>query len=462
HIGAYHVKVGSGMVTFLDTPGHEAFTSMRARGAQTTDIVVLIVAADDGVMQQTREAVDHAKAAKVPIIVAVNKVDKPEAEPDRIRREISDLGLVPESWGGDTIFVDVSAKTGQGVDEVLEMILLQAEMLDLKAVPDGRAKGRIIEARLDRGRGPVATVLIQEGRLKIGDPFVCGVYYGKLRAMFDENGGRLDEAGPSIPVEIQGIGGVPQAGDEFVVVEDEKKAKQVSQFRRLKQRESELLTTSKVTLETLYDSIQGGAKELNLVLKADVQGSLEAISEALHKLATDAIKISIIHSSTGAISETDIMLASASNALVIGFNVRPNAKVQDLAEHEKIQIRFYDIIYKLIDEVKEAMAGMLDPIKQEKVIGRAEVREAFHITKIGTIAGSSVTDGKIVRGSNARLLREDVVVYDGRISSLKRFKEDAREVLTGYECGIGLDNYNDIKSGDVIEAYIIEEVAATL
>jgi translation initiation factor IF-2 len=463
HIGAYHVSVNGGSLTFLDTPGHEAFTSMRARGAKVTDIVILVVAADDGVMQQTREAADHAKAADVPILIAVNKIDKPGATPDRIRRELADIGIVPESWGGDTIFVDISAKTGQGIDELIEMILLQSEVMELKASKDGRARGHIIEARLDKGRGPVATVLVREGTLKQGDPFVCGVWNGKVRAMFDDKGNRVEEAGPSIPVEIQGIVGVPSAGDEFVVVEDEKAAKQISQHRQLRQRENELIKTSKLTLENLFDSIkEGAAKELNIVLKADVQGSLEAIADAVHKLDTEEIKINIIHSSTGAISETDIMLASASEALVIGFNVRPNAKVSELAEQESIQIRFYDVIYKLIDEVRDAMAGMLAPIQEEHVLGRAEVRDVFHIAKVGTIAGSSVLDGKVQRGANARLLRDDVVIYDGKINSLKRFKEDAKEVVQGYECGIGLENYNDIKVGDVVEAYLIEEVAATL
>jgi translation initiation factor IF-2 len=335
--------------------------------------------------------------------------------------------------------------------------------MELKATSDGRAQGRIIEARLDKGRGPVATVLVQEGQLQQGDPYVCGVYHGKVRAMFDDKGLRVETAGPSIPIEIQGISGVPQAGDEFVVVEDDKRAKQVSQHRQLKLRETELLKTSKLTLETLFDSIkEGGAKELNLVLKADVQGSLEAISDALNKLATDDIKIHIMLSSTGAITESDIMLASASNALVLGFNVRPNVKVQELAEHENIQIRFYDVIYKLIDEIKEAMAGLLEPVHEERILGRAEVRTPFHVSKVGTIAGSAVTDGKVARGAKARLLRDDVVIYDGKIDSLKRFKDDVKEVLSGYECGIGLENYNDIKAGDIIEAYMVEEVAATL
>ena len=463
HIGAYHVKVDGGQVTFLDTPGHEAFTAMRARGAGITDIVVLIVAADDGVMQQTREAADHAKAAGVPIIVAVNKIDKPDADPDRIKREVSDMGLVPEEWGGDTIFAEISAKTGQGVPELLDLILLQAEILELKADPSGRAQGRVVEARLDKGRGPVATILIQQGLLNQGDPYVCGLYHGKVRAMFDDKGRRVEQAGPSMPVEIQGISGVPSAGDAFVSVEDEKRSKQISQHRQLKQRENELIKTTKLTLENLFDSIkEGGTKELNLVLKTDVQGSLEAITDALNKMATEDIKVHLIHSSTGAISETDVMLASASNALVVGFNVRPNAKVQELAEQEKIQIRFYDVIYKLIDEIKEAMVGMLEPIYQEKTMGRAEVRLPYHVSKVGTVAGSAVIDGKVVRGAKARLLRDDVVVYDGKIVSLKRFKEDAKEVLTGYECGIGLENYNDIKAGDIIEAYTVEELAATL
>jgi translation initiation factor IF-2 len=463
HIGAYHVKVEGGQVTFLDTPGHEAFTAMRARGAGITDIVVLIVAADDGVMQQTREAADHARAAGVPIIVAINKVDKADADPDRIKREVSDMGLVPEEWGGDTIFAEISAKTGQGVPELLDLILLQAEMMELKASPDGRAQGRVVEARLDKGRGPVATILIQQGLLNQGDTYVCGLYHGKVRAMFDDKGQRVEQAGPSIPVEIQGISGVPSAGDEFVAVEDEKKSKQISQHRQLRQRENELIKSTKLTLENLFDSIkEGGTKELNLVLKTDVQGSLEAITDAMNKLATEDIKVHLIHSSTGAISETDVMLASASNALVVGFNVRPNTKVQELAEQEKIQIRFYDVIYKLIDEIKEAMVGMLEPIYQEKTLGRAEVRLPYHVSKVGTVAGSAVTDGKIVRGAKARLLRDDVVIYDGKIASLKRFKDDAKEVLTGYECGIGLENYNDIKAGDIIEAYTVEEMAASL
>ena len=463
HIGAYHVRAGGRNITFLDTPGHEAFTAMRSRGAQVTDIVILIAAADDGVMPQTREAADHAKAAGVPIVVAINKIDKPSADVERVRREMMEIGLIPEAWGGDTVFVEISAKTGQGIDELMDMILLQADILDLKARPDGPAKGHIIEARLDKGRGPVATVLVQEGLLKQGDAYVCGVFHGRIRAMLNDQGERVAEAGPAIPVEIQGISGVPQAGDEFIVLEDEKQVRQVSQHRLLKQRESELIQTSKLTLENLFDNIKAGAvKGLNLIIKTDVQGSLEAITESVMKLSTPEMKINIIHQSTGAVSETDILLASASNALVICFGVRPPTKVQEMADSEHIQIRYYDVIYKLIDEIKEAMAGLLDPVKSEKVLGRAEVRMTFMVTKVGLIAGSYVTDGKIIRGARARLLRDGVVIHDGRISSLKRLKDDAREVSSGYECGIGLDNYNDVKVGDHIEAYQIEEAAATV
>jgi translation initiation factor IF-2 len=463
HIGAYHVITTKGEITFLDTPGHEAFTAMRARGARVTDIVVLIVAADDGVMAQTREAIDHARAAGVPIIVAINKIDKPEANPERIKRELAEIGLAPEEWGGETIFVNVSARTKEGIPELLDMILLQTEMSELKAMPEGKAQGRVIEAHLDRGRGPVATILIQSGKLRNGDPFVCGNYHGKTRAIFDDTGKKLDEAGPSIPVEVQGLTGVPAAGDEFIVVEDDRQAKQISQHRQFKRREAELIKTSKVTLENLYERIRRGeGKELILVLKADVQGSLEAITDALAKLATEEIMVNIIHSSTGAINETDVILAAASKASVIGFGVRPNAKVQEMADKENVEIRYYDVIYKLTEEIKEAMTGMLEPTYVQQTIGQAEVKEAFHVSKVGTVAGSSVTSGRIVRGAKVRLLRDGVVLYDGVLSSLKRFKEDAREVTIGYECGIGLENFNDIKAGDLIEAYIIEEKAATL
>jgi translation initiation factor IF-2 len=463
HIGAYHVKVADRFITFLDTPGHEAFTAMRSRGAKVTDLVILIVAADDGVMPQTREAADHARAAKVPILVAVNKIDKPGADPERIRRQMMELGLTQESWGGNTVFVDISAKTGQGVDELLEMILLQADLLGLKARNEGPARGRIIEARLDKGRGAMATVLVSEGFLKQGDPYVCGVFYGKIRALFNDQGQRVENAGPAIPVEIQGISGVPLAGDEFIVLEDERQARQVSQHRLIKQRESELIKSSKVTLENLFDNIKAGAvKGLNLIIKADVQGSLEAILDAVGKLSTLEIKITIIHSSTGTVSETDIMLASASKALIICFNVKPLAKVQDVADAEQVQIRCYDVIYQLLDDIKEAMAGLLDPVKSEKLLGQAEVRALFVISKVGQVAGSFVHEGKIIRGARARVYRGKDIAFDGRIGSLKREKLDVREVAAGYECGICFEGHHEIQVGDRIECYQIEETAATV
>ncbi len=463
HIGAYHVKLDRGEIVFLDTPGHEAFTAMRARGAQITDIVVLIVAADDGVMQQTKEAIDHARAAGVPIIVAINKIDKPNANTERVKRQLAEYGLAPEDWGGETIVAEVSAKSGQGVDHLLEMILLQAEVLELKANPKKPAQGRVVEARLDKGRGPVATVLIQGGTLKAGDPFICGIHFGKVRALYNDWGQKVDQALPSSPVEVHGFSGVPNAGEEFQVSEDERMAKQVSLYRVQKKREAELSKTSKLTLEKLYEQIQEGqVKELTLILKADVQGSLEAISEALNKLSTAAVKVVTLHSSTGAITETDIMLASASKAIIIGFNVRPNPKAQELAEQEQVDVRFYDIIYNLVSEVKDAMTGMLDPIHKVVVNGHAEVRELFHVPKVGTVAGCGVTDGKIDRNAKARLLRDNVVIFDGRLSSLRRFKDDAREVLAGFECGLSLEGYNDIKVGDTIESYYLEEVKATL
>ncbi|MDR1085737.1 MAG: translation initiation factor IF-2 [Deltaproteobacteria bacterium] len=463
HIGAYHVKVGDKYITFLDTPGHEAFTSMRSRGAQVTDIVILIVAADDGVMPQTREAADHAKAAKVPIIVAVNKIDKPGANPLKIRQQMTELGLLAGDLGGETVFVDISAKTGRGVDELLEMILLQADILALNARIDGPARGRIIEARLDRGRGAMATLLVGAGVLKLGDPYVCGAFYGKVRALYNDQGLKVEAAGPSFPVEIQGISGVPQAGDEFIVMEDEKQARQVSQHRLLKQRESELVKTSKLTLENLFDHIKAGAvKGLNLIIKADVQGSLEAILDAVSKLSTPEIKITVLHQSTGGVSETDIMLASASKALIICFGVRPAAQIQELAEREQVQVRHYNIIYKLLEDIKEAMAGLLDPVKSEKILGQADVRAIFMISKVGQVAGSYVSEGKIHRGVRARLIRDGQSVYDGRIGSLKREKSDVREVTSGHECGICLENFSDVLVGDRIEAYQIEETAATV
>jgi translation initiation factor IF-2 len=438
---------------------------MRSRGAQVTDIVILIVAADDGVMPQTREAADHAKAAKVPIIVAVNKIDKPGADPEKVRRQMMELGLTQEAWGGDTVFCDVSAKTGEGVPELLEMILLQADMLNLRARREGPAKGRVIEARLDKGRGAVATVLVEEGTLKQGESYVCGVYYGKLRALTDDSGNRTPEALPSSPVEIQGISGVPNAGDEFVVMEDEKQARQVSQHRQARQREKSLVRSSRLTLENLFDHIrEGSVRGLNLVVKADVQGSLEAILDAVSRLSNPEIKISVLHSGTGAVTETDVMLASASQALIICFGLKTAiGRVQEVAEAEQVQIRYYTVIYKLIDELKEAMAGLLDPVKSEKILGWAEVRAVFNISKVGPVAGCAVTEGRILRGSRARVERgREGFVWDGRISTLKREKNDVREVLEGYECGIGLENYGDVQVGDRIQCYQVEETAATV
>lgn len=464
HIGAYHVKTKRGEIVFLDTPGHEAFTAMRARGAQVTDLVILVVAADDGVMEQTREAINHSRAANVPIMVAVNKMDKPGADPDRVLRELAELGLQPEDWGGDTIVSRVSAKTREGLDDLLELVALQSEIMDLKANPDKPARGHIVEARLDKGRGPVATVLIQEGTLRLGDNFVCGPFSGRVRALTNDQGKKVKEAGPSIPVEVQGFEGVPEAGEEFFVVADDKLARRIADSRAVRQREHDLRSEARVTLESfLSQSAESHeAQTLNLVLKADVQGSLEAITEALNKLSTDKVKINVVHGGTGAISESDIMLASASRAIIIGFNVRPAARIKDVAERENVDIRFYDIIYKLVDDIKSAMAGMLAPVQREVYLGQAEVRETFSVPKVGIIAGSYVSDGKIARNAGVRLLRDGVVVYTGKIASLKRFKDDAREVVKGNECGVGLENFNDVKVGDIIEAFETVEEAATL
>ncbi|MBQ9536940.1 MAG: translation initiation factor IF-2 [Desulfovibrionaceae bacterium] len=463
HIGAYHVKTKRGDIVFLDTPGHEAFTAMRARGAQITDLVILVVAADDGVMEQTREAINHSKAAKVPIMVAVNKMDKPGADPDRVLRELAELGLQPEDWGGDTIVAKVSAKTRQGLDELLEMVALQSEIMELKANPDKPARGHIIEARLDKGRGPVATVLIQEGTLHHGDNFVCGQFSGRVRSLLNDQGKKVKEAGPSIPVEVQGIEGVPEAGEEFIVVQDEKLARRIADVRASKQRERELAKESRVTLETFLARVgDTETMTLNLVVKADVQGSLEAITEALNKLSTDKVAVHVVHGGTGAISESDILLASASQAIIIGFNVRPTAKIKDVAEHENVDIRFYNIIYKLVEDIQSAMQGLLAPVQREVYLGQAEVRNTFNLPKIGTIAGCYVADGKIQRNAGVRLLRDGVVVYTGKIASLKRFKDDAREVVKGNECGAGLENFNDIKIGDILEAFETVEEAAKL
>ncbi|MEG6551217.1 translation initiation factor IF-2, partial [Desulfocurvibacter africanus] len=463
HIGAYHVTTARGEIVFLDTPGHEAFTAMRARGAQVTDLVVLVVAADDGVMEQTREAVSHSKAAGVPLVVAVNKMDKEGANPDRVKRELADLGLSPEDWGGDTIYAYVSAKQKEGIDELLEMILLQAEVLDLKANPNKPARGHIVEAKLDKGRGPVGTVLIQEGTLRQGDSFVCGLRFGKVRAMFDDAGRKINDAGPAIPVEVQGFDGVPDAGDEFVAVADEKVARRIAEARQIKQRERTLAKETKVTLESfLLSKPNAELQTLNIVLKADVQGSLEAISESLRKLSTEAVKIDIVHSGAGAISESDILLASASDAIIIGFNIRATAKIREIADREKVEMRYYDVIYKLVDEIRDAMTGMLAPVISEQYLGQAEVRDTFSVPKVGTVAGCGVTDGKLLRNASVRLLRNGVVIYTGKLSSLRRFKDDVKEVAKGYECGVGLENFNDIKIGDVIEAFEHVETKATL
>ncbi len=464
HIGAYLVKTKRGDIVFLDTPGHAAFTAMRARGAQVTDLVVLVVAADDGVMEQTREAINHSRAAGVPILVAVNKIDKETANPDRVLRELSELGLQPEAWGGDTVVAMVSAKTGKGLDDLLELIALQAEILELKANPNKPARGHVVEAKLDKGRGPVATVLVQEGTLHQGDVFVCGVFAGRVRALFNDQGRKIKEAGPSMPVEIQGFEGVPEAGDEFVCLEDEKLARRIAESRATKLREKELAKVSRVTLENFLKQSADAqeAQVLNVVLKADVQGSLEAITESLRKLSTDKVRIDIIHGGAGAISESDVMLAAASNAIIIGFNVRPTAKVKEVAEQEQVDIRFYDIIYKLVDEIKSAMAGLLAPVSKEVYLGQAEVRQTFSVPKVGLIAGCMVTDGKITRTANVRLLRDGVVVYTGKVASLKRLKDDAREVVRNLECGVGLENFHDIKIGDIIEAFEVVEEAASL
>jgi translation initiation factor IF-2 len=459
HIGAYHVSLDKGDIVFLDTPGHEAFTSMRARGAKVTDTVILVVAADDGVMEQTVEAINHARAAEVPIIVAINKIDKPNANVERVKRELSDHGLVPEEWGGPTTMVEISAKKRTGIEELLEMVLLQAELLELRANPGKMARGRVIEAKLDKGRGPVATVLVQEGTLRAGDVYVCGIYSGRVRNMFDGRGQRTDAASPSIPVEVLGFSGVPNAGDDFIILADERQAKTVAEHRLLKLREKELSRSGKVTLENLFTQIQEGqVKELKLIVKTDVHGSLEAIADSLVKLSTPEVKVNIIHSGTGAVTETDVMLASASNAIVIGFNVRSDTKVQELTEQESVDVRYYDVIYQLLDDIRSAIVGMLKPIHRENVIGRAEVRQTFHVPKVGMIAGCSVLDGRVERNARTRVLRDNVIVYDGRISSLRRFKDDVKEVKAGFECGIGIENFNDVKERDILEAYEIQEI----
>jgi len=463
HIGAYDVELKGRKITFLDTPGHEAFTAMRARGAKVTDIVILVVAADDGVMPQTREAINHSKAAGVPIIVAINKIDKPDANPERVKRELTEQGLVAEEWGGDTTMVEVSAKKRLNLEDLLEMVLLQADVMDLKANPDKAARGTIVEGKLDKGRGPVATVLVQEGTLKLGDYCVVGIHSGRVRAMQNDRGEKVLEAGPAAPVELIGLSGVPDAGDVFVALADEKQAKEIATLRQIKQRETELAKHSKLSLEDLYKQIQSGeVKDLNVIVKGDVQGSVEAVGETLRKLSTDAVRLNVIHSGVGAITETDVNLATASNAIIIGFSVRPEVKAQNMAEKEGVDIRLYNIIYNAVDDIKKAMEGLLEPVFKEKYLGRAEIREVFSVPKAGNVAGSYILDGKMLRNAQVRLLRDNVVIYTGKLSSLRRFKDDVREVAAGYECGIGLENYNDIKIGDIIEAFEMEKFAATL
>jgi translation initiation factor IF-2 len=462
HIGAYSVKVHDRVITFVDTPGHEAFTAMRARGAKVTDIVILVVAANEGPMPQTIEAINHAKAAGVPIIVAINKIDLPDANVDRTKQRLTEQGLIPEDYGGDTITVPVSARSGEGIEKLLEMVLLQADVMELKANPNRSARGTVVESQLDRGRGPVATVLIQEGMLHQGDAFVCGVSYGRVRAMLDHLGQRVSEAGPSTPVEIFGLSAVPEPGTAFVAVAEESKARQVAEYRRSKQREGELAKTSRISLEDLSERMAAGeVKELKVIIKGDVQGSVEALADWLRRLSTDEVKLEIIHTSAGAISETDVTLAAASSAVIIGFNIRPEPKAAQLAEKEGVDIRLYTIIYDAINDMREAMEGLLAPTFREKALGRAEVRKVFNVPG-GTVAGSMVMDGKLVRNARARLVRDGRVVWEGKIGSLKRFKEDAREVLSGYECGVGLENFNDVKPGDAIESYELETVLRKL
>jgi translation initiation factor IF-2 len=468
HIGAYKVRITDKEspaygreIVFLDTPGHEAFTRMRSRGAKATDIVVLVVAADDGVMPQTIEAIDHAHAAEVPIIVAVNKIDKPDALPDRVKKQLADRGLVPEEWGGKTVFVDVSAKKKTNLNLLMEMICLVADLAELKATPERAATGVVLEAKLDRGRGPVATVLVQNGTLVAGDNFVVGNVYGKIRAMFDDRGAALQSAPPSTPVEILGMEGLPQAGDHFVVVADRDKARGISEYREQKAREAALAKSSRVSLEGLAEQIKtAGTKELNIILKGDVGGSVEVLSDLLTKLSNEKVRLKLLRSGVGAITETDVLLASASNAIIIGFNVRPERKAQELAEQEEVDIRLHSIIYELQDEIKRAMTGLLEPTIKETYQGRAEVLETFRIPKVGTIAGCRVTDGVIKNNSEVRLLRDNVVVFKGKVGSLRRFKDDAKEVTNGMECGISITNYGDIKARDVIEAFATERIAA--
>lgn len=464
HIGAYKVTLKGKEIVFLDTPGHEAFTSLRARGAKVTDVVVLVVAADDGVMPQTIEAIDHAKAANVPIVVAINKIDKPEANPTKVKNELAVHGIVSEEWGGKDIFVEVSAKKRIGIENLLEMILLQADIMELKAEPRRMSRGTIIEARLDRGRGPVATVLVQNGTLKVGDLFLSGTNFGKVRALMDDTGKRIYEAGPSTPVEVIGFSDVPTAGDIFSAVDDEKRARQIAVTRQQKQRLAEMARARKLTLDDVYAKIkEGEIRELNIIIKGDVQGSVEALKDAFEQIAHPAVKVRVIHASVGGINESDVMLAAASNAIIIGFNVRPEAKAHQVAEKEGVDIRHYNIIYEAIEDIRKALEGLLEPTLKEKILGRAEVRQTYQVSRLGTIAGCYVQDGIMSRACEGiRIIRDNIVVYDGKIASLKRFKEDVKEVQSGYECGIMIENYNDLKVGDILENYIIEKIAARL
>jgi len=462
HIGAYQVNIHDERITFIDTPGHEAFTAMRARGAQATDIAVLVVAADDGVMPQTVEAINHARAAGVPILVAINKIDKENANPDVVKQQLTKHQLVPEEWGGDTIFVPVSAKTGEGLDLLLEMIILLAEIRELKADPDRPAEGVVIEGLLDKGRGPVATVLVQKGTLRVGDSILCGTAFGKVRAMVNDKGIRINDAGPSTPVEVLGLTDVPMAGDIFRVV-DEKIARQVSALRLSEKKREEQARTSKVSLDDFFKQIQEGeVKELNLIIKGDVQGSVEALTQSLDRLSTDEVKVNVIHTGVGAVNESDVMLASASNAIIIGFNVRPDSKARKYAEDENIEIRLYRVIYETIEDIKKAMAGLLEPEHVERFQGRSEVRATFKVPKAGVVAGCYVTEGKITRNANIRVIRDGLVIYEGKLSSLKRFKDDVKEVQANFECGVGIEGFNDIKEGDILETYTIEDVPREL
>jgi translation initiation factor IF-2 len=461
HIGAYETHAGTKRIVFIDTPGHEAFTRMRARGAKVTDVVVLVVGADDGVMPQTQEAIDHARAAKVPIIVALNKVDKPDADPERVKRQLADRGLMPEEWGGDTVMVEVSAKTKKNIDKLLEMILLVGDMRELKSNPDAQASGTVLESRVDKGRGPVATLLVQNGTLHVGDFFVVGSVYGKVRAMFNDRGQPVKEAGPATPVEVLGLQGLPEAGDQLSVA-DEAKARHIVEYRQSKQREASLAksATGRLTLDQLHEQLLAGeVKELAIVVKADVQGSVEVLSEMIPKLSTDQVKLKIIHASAGAVNERDVLLASTSGAIIIAFNVRPERKASELAALQNVDVRSHTIIYELLDELRKAMTGLLSPVIKESVLGHAEVRNTFRVKGVGTIAGCWIQDGIVRRDADVRVVRENAVIYTGKIQSLKRFKDDATEVRTGFECGIGVSNFSDVKVGDTLECFMIERVA---